>query len=88
MMETMVQIMRDMRVFLMLVNFLKVKKARGRVMRSNKAMSISRYLIGRMERQKKMPRMVIIESIQSEREILEIRSMILVEVIFFEVGCS
>ena len=82
------QIMRDMRVFLMLVNFLKVKKARGRVMRSSAAISISRYLIGRIERQKRMPRMVIAESIQSEREILEIRLMILVEVIFFEADCS
>ena len=77
MMETTVQMMRDMRVFLMLVNFLKVKKVRGRVMRSRAPIAMARYLSGSTESQIMTPQIAVAEEMKIPKQILEIKFKIL-----------
>ncbi len=62
------QIMRDMRVFLMLVNFLKVKKARGMVMRSRAPIAMARYLSGSTESQIMTPQIAMAEKMKMPSE--------------------
>ena len=71
------QIMRDMRVFLILVNFLKVKKARGRVMRSSIPIAMMRYLNGNTESQIMTPQIAMAEEMKIPKQILEIKFKIL-----------